>query len=93
MGIRSDIRALVSIAESGVLQQRGDVGIRSPWAGDLTKIVLDDLIALFEGAVDSDGCLTRAGAMSLPGVYRARGIILSLLADKPLQAWRGAGFR
>ena len=89
MGLKADIAALASIAESGILQQRGDVGIRSPFAGDLTTIVFDDLISLWDDANLGD-CITRSQAMSLPGVYRARGIILSLLADKPLQAWRGA---
>jgi hypothetical protein len=70
-------------------QSRGEVGIRSPFAGDLTRIVFDDLIGLFEDATGAE-CMTRAQAMSLPGVYRARGILLSLLADKPLHTWRGA---
>jgi hypothetical protein len=87
MGLRSDIAALASFAES-TLTNRGEVGIRSPWAGDLTRIVTTDLINLFEDTVGTE-CLSRDQMMSLPGVYRARGILLSLLADKPLQAWRG----
>jgi hypothetical protein len=89
MGLRSDIAALASFAESSMLgTSKGEVGIRSPWAGDLTRIVVDDLVSLFEDAVGTE-CLTRAQAMQLPGVYRARGILLSLIADKPLLAWRG----
>jgi hypothetical protein len=89
MGLLSDIRALASIADSGILEQRGEVGIRSPWAGDLTKIVVSDLVSLFEESTGYE-CMTRNQALSIPAVYRARGIILSLLADKPLHAWRGA---
>lgn len=89
MGIRSDIAALASFAEAS-LKPRGDVGIRSPWAGDLTRIVFDDIIGLFEDTTGLDYCMTREQAMQLPAVVRGRGILLSLLADKPLQAWRGA---
>lgn len=64
----------------------GDVGIRSPFAGDLSRIVVPDLLSLF--GIDESTCITRAQAMSIPGVYRARAILLSLIADKPIHAWR-----
>ena len=87
MGLRSDIATLARIADSGVLgSPSGDVGIRSPFAGNLTRIVAEDLLSLFD--VDQFSCLTREQALSIPGVFRARAILLSLLADKPLQAWR-----
>lgn len=89
MGLRSDIRALASLAErelTGSASLSPD-GIRSPFAGDLTRIVVPDLLSLF--GLDQFDCITREQALSIPGVYRARAILLSLIADKPLQAWRG----
>jgi hypothetical protein len=89
MSLLSDIRALASMADAGIIgTAKGDIGIRSPFAGDLQKIVVDDLISLFEESVGFQ-CMTRAQALSIPAVYRGRAILMSLLADKPLQAWRG----
>lgn len=66
----------------------GDVGIRSPFSGNtLHKIVVNDLLSLFD--ITETECITRDQAMSVPGVFRARAILLTLIADKPLNAWRG----
>lgn len=86
VGLASDIRTLARIADSGVLSAKSEVGIRSPFAGDLSRIVVPDLLSLF-GITDAE-CITRDQAMSIPGVFRARAILLSLIANKPLQAWR-----
>lgn len=88
MSLLSDIRALASMAEAGITT-RGEIGVRSPFAGDLQRIVVTDLLNLFEETVGTE-CMTRSQAMSIPAVARGRGILISLLADKPLQAWRGA---
>jgi hypothetical protein len=88
MGFFSDVRALASLAEASLTPSPGasETGIRSPWAGDLTRIVLPDLLGLY--GIDAPDCITRAEAMSVPGVFRARAILLTLIADKPLNAWR-----
>jgi hypothetical protein len=65
-----------------------DMGIRSPWAGDLTRIVIPDFANLF--GLEEFECVTREEAMSVPAVVRARAILISLIANKPLKAWRGA---
>lgn len=85
MGFRS-AAALIERVER--VESRGDVGIRSPFAGPLSPVVLADLVSLYE-TVAADLPLSRELAMSIPGVYRARAILLSLIPDKPLQAWRG----
>lgn len=87
MGFFSDIRLLASLAESAVTPS-GDVGIRSPFSGDtLHRIVATDLLSLF--GLEDEPCITRDQALSLPAVFRARAILLTLIADKPLNAWRG----
>lgn len=85
MGFRS-AAALAERIDS--MQSRGDVGIRSPFAGSLAPIVLADLVSLYD-SVAADLPLTRDQALCIPGVYRARAILLSLIPDKPLKAWRG----
>jgi hypothetical protein len=90
MGLLSDIRALSALSES-FLKPSSDVGIRSPWAGDLTRLIVSsDILSLYDETIEAN-CVTRSQAMSIPGVYRARAILLSLIADKPLQAWTKAG--
>ena len=88
MGFRTDVATLARIADSFASQPSVDQGIRSPFAGDLSRIVVPDLLSLF--GIDDWSCFGRAQAMSLPGVFRARAILMSLIADKPLQAWRGS---
>lgn len=88
MGFRADLQTLTRIADAFATAPDVDRGIRSPFAGDLSRIVVPDLLSLF--GIDDWTCFGREQAMSLPGVFRARAILLSLIADKPLQAWRGA---
>lgn len=88
MGFRADLQTLTRIADSFASVPDANTGIRSPFAGDLVRIAEADLLSLFD--IDDWTCFGREQAMSLPGVFRARGILLSLIADKPLQAWRGA---
>lgn len=87
MGFRTDVATLARIADSFATAPTVDRGIRSPFAGDLSKIVVPDLLSLF--GIDDWSCFGREQAMSLPGVFRARGVLLSLIPDKPLAAWRG----
>lgn len=86
MGFRSDVATLARIADSFATAPDVDRGIRSPFAGDLNRVVVPDLLSLF--GIDDWSCFGRAQAMSLPGVFRARAILLSLIADKPLHGWR-----
>lgn len=61
------------------------LAIPSPWQeGSLTPLPWADIFGL------AGGILGRDQAMSIPGVARGRGIILSLIADKPLVAYRGS---
>lgn len=56
----------------------------NPWqTGALNELVWNDL---FSGV----GTLTREQALTIPGVVRGRGILLSLLADKPLVDFIGS---
>lgn len=58
-------------------------GISSPWTvGNLSPLVWNDVFGTTLPTI------TRAEALSIPSVYRARAILLSLIADKPLNAWR-----
>jgi hypothetical protein len=57
----------------------------SPWqSGSLNPLLWDDI---FAGAFPQ---MSRDQAMTLPGVARGRGILLSLIADKPLVQYRGS---
>lgn len=59
-------------------------GVISPWAtGELSKIVWSDIFGM-QGA-----SVTRTEALSIPGVFKARATLTSLIADKPLKAYRG----
>lgn len=85
MGLMSDVRALASWAERD-LQGTTSPGIRSPWmTGALAPIMLPDFEAIFGTDFDFS---SRERAMTVPGVFKARGIILSLVADLPLRAYR-----
>ncbi len=89
MGFRADVKTLASVAES-LSNLNYTSGIRSPYAGNLASMInATDTVALFEDLETLGYCMSRAQAMTIPGVYRARAILLSLIADKPLQAWRG----
>lgn len=86
MGFLSEWRTLTSLASALTPGPSSDIGIRSPFAGDsLSRIVIPDFANLF--GLEEFECITREEAMSIPGVYRARAILLSLIADKPLHSW------
>ena len=87
MGFLTSWRTSHSFASTLAGAPSGDIGIRSPFAGDLSRIVIPDLAGLF--GLDGFECITRSEAMTIPGVYRARAILLSLIPDKPLNAWQG----
>jgi hypothetical protein len=90
MGFLANVATLARIADSPVFNGTPNysTGIKSPWAGDLSgKLIPDDWLELFGSEYD---WMTRGYAMTLPGVFRARAILLTLIADKPLTAWRGA---
>src|SRR6187431_745761 len=82
--LKSDIATLASIADSPVFDGNGEHGatyIRSPWqTGSLSPLVWNDIWGSANG-------VNRDMALSIPAVYRARAVLLSLIADKPIQAW------
>lgn len=87
MSLRSEVKSLAALADRFLTDTYvGPNGVRSPFAGDLSRIVVPDLLSLF--GIDETECVTRAEAMSIPAVARGRAILLSLIADKPLHAWR-----
>jgi hypothetical protein len=87
VGFLSEWRTLTSVASA--LQDPSNVGIRSPWStGTLAPVILPDLASIF--GVDEFEWATREEALSIPAVYRARAILLALIPDKPLSAYRGA---
>lgn len=56
----------------------------SPWqSGSLNPLLWDDIFG------DAFPQMSRDQAMTIPGVARGRGILLSLLADKPLVDYKG----
>lgn len=59
-------------------------GVVSPWAGPshLAKLVVDDIFGIDTQAV------TRAEAMSIPAVAKARNLICGTLGRQPLRAYR-----
>lgn len=62
------------------------ISIPSPWqTGTLSPLAWNDVFG------EAIPIVTRAQAMSIPGVARGRGIILSLIADKPLVSYRSTG--
>lgn len=64
--------------------RKTSLSMPSPWqTGALSQIAWADV---FGTAVP---LMTREQAMTIPGVIRGRGIILSLIADKPLVDYRG----
>lgn len=85
MGIFSAYRLLTqSGSQPGAMTPR-QRGIRSPWTeGQLKSVVWADLL-------DTDTLpVTRAEAMSVPSVVKARRLLVSHLAGVPLFAMRGA---
>jgi hypothetical protein len=66
--------------------RKNPIAIPSPWAtrdrSTINQIAYADIFGAYAPQI------TRSQAMSIPGVARARGILLSLIADKPLVAYR-----
>lgn len=86
MGIRDAFRLTQAAAAlSPVLGRPASrVGIRSPWSTtQLSTVVLGDILGTESLPV------TRAEAMSVPAVAKARHLICSVLARRPLVAYRG----
>lgn len=86
VGIRSAFKLARAAAELSPVIGRpaSRVGIRSPWSTtQLSNVVLADIFG------DDAMPLTRAEAMSVPPVAKARHLICSPLARQPLRAWRG----
>ncbi|WP_457100319.1 hypothetical protein [Microbacterium sp. P5_E9] len=65
--------------------RKNRISMPSPWQqGSLTAIPYAEVFGL------AGVLITRDQAMSIPGVQRGRGILLSLIADKPLIGYRGS---
>lgn len=76
-------RAPLMTSAAVVAPQTATRGVRSPWAGNgLSKIVVDDLFGLNVTSV------TRAEAMSVPAVAKARHLLCETLARQPMKAFK-----
>lgn len=87
VGIRSAFQLARAAADLSPVIGRpvSRVGIRSPWSSTtLSTVVLADIFG--ENALP----LTRAEAMAVPAVAKARHLICSPLARQPLRQYRGA---
>jgi hypothetical protein len=84
MGLRSALR-LVQAAQELATPPRAPTAIRSPWStGDLSQIVWADLF----GADEVAWPLSRAAAIQVPAVARARHLLAGTVARLPLRAVR-----
>lgn len=64
---------------------RNRLSFPNPWqSGSLNPLLWSDIFG------DAMPMMTRDEAMTIPGVSRGRGILLSLIADKPLVQFRGS---
>jgi hypothetical protein len=82
VGIRSALR-LVQAAQELAPPLRGPTAIRSPWStGELSRIVWADVT----GADAEQWPLTRATAIQVPAVARARHLLVGTVARLPLRA-------
>lgn len=85
MGIRSALRLTAAAQSLPLTPHRADVGVLSPWqTGTLSSLVWADVI----GATPT--IVTRAEAMTVPAVVKARQTLVGQLAGLPLRAMRGA---
>lgn len=66
--------------------RKNSISIPSPWQSGRAINQIPWQAEVFGTAVT---LITRDQAMTIPGVARGRGIILSLIADKPLKDYRG----
>lgn len=82
MGLRSALR-LVQAAQEQALPPRSPTAIRSPWStGDLSRVVWADILG-----ADADAWpLSRAAAIEVPAVARARHLLVGTIARLPLRA-------
>lgn len=80
----SELRAAAALV--GPAGYAGHVGIKTPWAGsdNLERVVWSDIFGKLEVQP-----LTRAEAMRVPAVARARHIICSTIARDPIRFYRG----
>jgi hypothetical protein len=90
MGLRKNLATAAWLERSGDAtiadprSSRGRVAMRSPFqTGSLSPLLWNDLFGL------ALPMMNRQQAMTIPGVSRARGIILSLIADVPLVDYKG----
>lgn len=81
MGIRETLRL---VQGANALQEGGaSVGIRSPWTvGQLSTVVWADILGSDELPV------TRADAMSVPAIARARHLLCNNISSLPLKTYR-----
>jgi hypothetical protein len=83
-GIRgTDLRAAVALPPPGPTP----VGLLSPWApqGDLAKVIFSDIFGLEPSQLP----LSRADAMAIPAMARARHIICGTIAQQTMRTYRG----
>jgi hypothetical protein len=74
----------VTTATSGSGATAARAGIQSPWTpGQLQQLVWSDIFGL------ETQWITRAEALTIPAVFKARAVLLSMIADKVLYALRG----
>lgn len=74
---------------ANLLAGKVDLGIVSPWApeADLAPLVIADALGL-----DADNLpMTRSAAIKIPAVSKARNLLVSTIASKPLVALNSAG--
>lgn len=87
MGIRQTIAGIgwaTRTAGASSAASRNRLAFPSPWqSGSLTRLPWSDI---FDGL----DVMSRDQAMTIPGVARGRGILLSLIADKPLVDYTGS---
>lgn len=84
MGLLTGFQLATQVANRPTVSTRGRGSIRSPWTtGQLQQLVWGDLLDVETLPV------TRAEAMTVPAVVKARHILVTYLAGVPLRAMRG----
>jgi hypothetical protein len=85
VGFRETLRLVQGANALSEQPALGRIGIRSPWqAGQLSKVVWSDILGSDELPV------TRAEAMSVPAIKRARDMVCADIASMQLKAYKGA---
>lgn len=73
-----------SSSTDSTIERSASSGMLSPWSsGELQKLVWSDVFDTVPTTI------TREEALSIPSVSKARSVLLSLIADKPLRAYKG----